>query len=510
MLVKILIIVLVAVVAAFLLYFLYIRKCISAKVCAVISVCCLLVLVVGSMLLLKPGAEESSGNKNNVYANADPTDRDEESRIMDMIMWYDIDTGPTTNGRPQRGWWPLNPQHPDKVSVSGNYRTTNPLLGLYDQRDPKTARQHLYWIAALGCNGMAVDWTNYTSHRLALQNSGEGWYKYCSGVYKNTEVLLNASKSEMEFEAPKIYITVRLSGNDYDSLSEVLTDVYTLYEKYPEAWYFLDDGTSQSDKPFIVIFIDSTIREQLIKGDFTFKDDRFNIRYSNGYLSSSTKSEKDGTKSISGDVPLWFFVEAEEDPSAGEGMYRIFHKDSADGSVEQMIAWASVHKGGENWDELNHVLSGMTTFERTLRGVAELSPKALLVNRFNYALAWKEEPQEGLSLYASTHIEPNEDFGFLIFDNVKENLYDLNKWNHYAPAAPKIVSTSENTVYLNLDEYPTEYRIYLDGEQGEWTYYNVNDGIEIPEEWQGQTYYIQTRNTFGESEVSEYTADMLP
>lgn len=501
MLVKILLLVFLAVIAALLLFVLYAKKRLSAKGCALTAVVCAAVLcAVGIYFYVGRGAAEPKPVEKPQTLSA----REEGRRTMDMIMWYDIDTGPTTNGRPQRGWWPLNPQHPDTVQVSGNYRTTTPLMGLYDQRDPETARQHLYWMSALGCNSVAVDWTNYTSYRL--ETPGQDWYKYTYGVYANTEVLLKEASASLGFESPKIYITVRLSGENYDALNEVLTDVYTLYEQYPDAWYRLQDGTDRASKPFLIIFIDSELQKKVAEGTEIFDDERFNIRFSNGYLSPYTEEQKDGSKSISGDVPLWFFVESEEDPDAGEGMYRIFHKDAADGSVEQMIAWASLHKGGENWDELNHIVNGQTTFERTLRGVAELSPKALLINRFNYAMAWKEQPQEGVSLYGSTHIEPNVDFGFLVFDNVKTNLYKLNYWKQEAPPAPEVLSSDDDALFLSLDGYPTEYRISFDAEtQGEWVYYNINDGVELPEERDGNVCYIQTRNTFGESTVTEYT-----
>ena len=506
MLIKILILILLALVAALGIYFLYSRKVVSARISGICAVCCALALAVGGVVMLWPSIDNKPVTPPNPTEEPGPANRSEGGRIMDLIMWYDIDSSPSTNGRPQKGWWPLNPNHPNAVTTDGNYRTTTPLMGLYDQRDPETARQHLYWMAALGCNGVAIDWTNYTSYRFAMETSGSGWFKYTLGVYNNTKVFMNIAAVENSFEAPKAYCVVRLHGTDEAGLKNTLDDVYTLYQKYPEAYYKFNDGTDRADKPFVVIFIDGSLREKLVKGEWSLDDERFNIRFSNGYLTSSTTLEEDGTRSIPGNVPLWLFVENEEDIDAGIGQYRVYHKDSPDGTVEQMIAWASVHKGGFNWDTLNNIIDGQTTFERTLRGVKELSPKAVLINRFNYAMAWKAEPQEGVSLYGSTHIEPNEDFGFLVFDNVKDNLYELNYWNKLSPAAPSVVSTDDNTLYIGLDEFPTEYRVSLtQDDMGEWTYYNINNGIEIPAEWAGKTCYIQTRNTFGESTVTEYT-----
>ena len=82
-------------------------------------------------------------------------------------------------------------------------------------------------MSALGCNGVAVDWTNYTSYRL--ETPGQDWYKYTYGVYANTEVLLKEASSSLGFESPKIYITVRLSGENYDALMAKGTPVGSKY-----------------------------------------------------------------------------------------------------------------------------------------------------------------------------------------------------------------------------------------------------------------------------------------
>ncbi len=424
------------------------------------------------------------------------TERGENSRKMDMIMWYDIDNGPTTNGRPERGWWFLNPQHPDTVKESGHYRTTTPLMGLYDQRKSTTARQHLYWISALGCNGVAVDLTNYTSYRKATGD----WLKYTRGVIKNTENLLETATCTNDFDVPKTYITVRLFQQDYDALRDVLDDIYVLYEKYKSVWYMLDDGTENSDKPFVVIFADGDVLKKFAEEGISFTDQRFNIRWSNGYLDRIAKDDASGNRTVPEN--FWLFVESEPYESKGEGYYRYFCSLGRDGSVEQMIGWASVHRGGMKWDALNNIVAGKTTFERTIWNVGKMNPKALLVNRFNYAVAWKEEPQEGVSLYESTHIEPNEDFGFLVFDNVRKNLYALNSWETKAPPLPEVLQTDDNVIHISLKGYPTEYRISdnEDMQGAEWVYLNINDWIEV-HEGMGENIYLQVRNGFGESGI---------
>ncbi len=412
----------------------------------------------------------------------------------DIIMWYDIDHSPQVNDRPQKGWFFLNPQHPNTVTENGNFRTTTPLLGLYNQRLPETARQHLYWMRALGCDVVTVDLTNYVSYSRA-DNS---FYKYATGVYKNCEVFLQEALTATDFDAPSVYFTVRLQGTDHEGLRAVLNDVYALYESYGEAFYRLQDGTAKASKPLVVIFADHAVLGEIHAGKMIFEDERFNIRWSNGYLNTMSQQEADGLYALSEDTPFWFFAENSRDESLGEGDYNVFYKKGASGRVEQMIAWASVHLGGLSWDPMNRVVNGKTTFERTLRMVDELRPQTLLINRFNYAMAWLEQPQEGLSLYESTHIEPNKDFGFLIFDNVKENLYRLNDLPMTAPGKPTVVSRDGDTITIDLADFPTEYRVSAteDLSEAEWVYLNINDGIEAP-----IGSFIQTRNTFGESEI---------
>ncbi len=434
---------------------------------------------------------------------AEPVRRSEDTRLMDMIIWYDDDIGPSTNDRPEKGWYHLNPDHPATISKSGMYRATTPLLGLYDQRKETTAKQHLYWISALGCNAVCVDWTNYTSYRTA---DSAGWKKYTAGTYLNGQNLLKTAASAEGFDVPKIYFAARLSGENYDGLRDVLDDLYALYEKYPEAWYRFNDGTENAGKPFIEIFIDWSLQAKLRQDGTLVNDPRWNIRYTNGYMSQSTELDAKGYKAVPADVPVWLFVENEEDNAAGEGMYRTFYSAGKDGKVEQMVAWASVHKGGFNWDKLNNVIGGRTTFERQLRNVKELSPQALIVARWNYPLEWFEQPQEGISLYESTHIEPNVDFGFAVFDNVQQNLYALNNWIGEKPPLPVITEETDVAMMLSLDGFPAEYRLGSEPGAGEWVYYNVNEGVPKKELTAGSTYYLQTRNSFGESDILEFTA----
>jgi hypothetical protein len=477
------------------------RKILTAVTAAAIAALTLMQLTA----CVKDPAAGPDGPESSATAEkpAEPVRRSEDTRLMDMIIWYDDDIGPSTNDRPEKGWYHLNPDHPATISKSGMYRATTPLLGLYDQRKETTAKQHLYWISALGCNAICVDWTNYTSYRTA---DSAGWKKYTAGTYLNGQNLLKTAASAEGFDVPKIYFAARLSGENYDGLRDVLDDLYALYEKYPDAWYRFDDGTENAGKPFIEIFIDWSLQAKLRQDGALVNDPRWNIRYTNGYMSQSTETDAKGYRAVPADVPVWLFVENEEDNAAGEGMYRTFYSAGKGGKVEQMVAWASVHKGGFNWDALNNVIGGRTTFERQLRNVKELSPQALIVARWNYPLEWFEQPQEGISVYESTHIEPNVDFGFAVFDNVQQNLYALNNWLGEKPPLPAVTEETDRAMMLSLDGFPAEYRLGSAPGEGEWVYYNVNEGVPKKELKAGSTYYLQTRNSFGESDVLSFTA----
>ena len=438
----------------------------------------------------------------------------EENRKMDMIMWYDVD-----------GWvssMELNPNHPDKPDTA--CRVADTYMGGYSRITEEIALQHAYWIAASGCNVICCDWTNYTSYR---QKGND--FSYNKRIHSNTDTMLNILDQTTSFEAPSLYVAIRLSEYKYENLQMVLDDVYTLYEKHQDHWYRFDDGTENAEKPFIVIFTDvfyngeewyDRAQNKWLQNLEFYEDDRFNIRWSNGYLEVVTEQDENGWFQIPADRPYWTFVEPYLDEDAGEGCYEVMYSMGTDGKVEQMSCWASMFAENQYWDPLNHEINGKTTFERTLRGVAELSPKALLVNRFNYPLAWPEQPQEGLSLYESTHIEPNRDLGFSVFDNVKKNLYLLNCWRQDAPPAPECVLTGgdssegiltalksgSETVRISLTGYPQEYRVSSDPDMKDaaYQYYNLTDGIVLPEPLKASEgpIYLQTRNAFGESPVT--------
>ena len=194
-----------------------------------------------------------------------------------------------------------------------------------------------------------------------------------------------------------------------------------------------------------------------------------------------------------------------------QGFYRSFYTIGADGKPEMMTGWVSLYGGwssdGSQWDYLTQTYEGMTCFERTTVDVETVMPSALLICRFNYALCWKEQIQEGLGLYHSGHFEPCEELGFTIFDNVTKRLYDLNNWIGKVPAAPTVVGVKNNHLFLDTATYPLEYMLSATDSftDGEWTYININDGIDYSAYAASGEVWIKTRNTFGESEAVKLT-----
>ena len=427
---------------------------------------------------------------------------------MDIIMWYDIDHGSRINARPDNGWWYLNPEYPDDPVQSGQWRTTTSLLGTYESQDSCVIRQHAYWIKSLGCNVFSSDLTNVESPRKSGVEAHMLYYY--KGVIKAFELQLKELKSIRAFEAPSTYPVIRLFGSNDENLSLLLDDMYALYQQHPDQWYTLDDGTAEKDKPFLVIFVDwGLLRNWASSGiPAEVQDTRFKIRWSNGYLLGQGITEKDDNNidRIPADLPYWLFVENQQ--AVQNGQYTPVYKEAENGAgVEQMITWASVWLQGAEWDGLRDTLNGKLPIERYTEPVKDLMPNTLLINRFNYPLAWPDEPQEGLSRNKSTHIEPNVDWGFLEFNDVASVLYDVKGSDKIAPPVPRLnaYDVITNKMQIHLDNYPLEFRISNEADlsNAPWHFLNVGDGgIELRNLVdRRETIYIQTRNSFGESQA---------
>lgn len=72
------------------------------------------------------------------------------------------------------------------------------------------------------------------------------------------------------------------------------------------------------------------------------------------------------------------------------------------------------------------------------------------------------------------------------------------------PPAPKF-TVEGKTLKLDLAGYPTQYRVSneKDFAGSEWQFVNVNDGAMQLQIDTGKPFYVQTKNSFGESQVAE-------
>ena len=425
-------------------------------------------------------------------------ERSEESRRMDMIVWYDIDNGQSTNSRPDNGWYYLYDETPGIITQNGHFRSANPLLGTYDQADPETARQHLYWLRAAGINAILCDLTNYDT--LDAHEEGSDIHRYHSGLLRNTRVLLEtakAMKAEGVSEVPKIFVSVRMFGDNRVNLGKVLDEIYVLYSEFPDEIYHLNG----SDKPFIDVFIDHVVMNDIVEKNTYPEDERYDMRFTNGNFGPGFATDNTGTTAgIPYDKQTFLFWDPVQLPNK-QGFYRSFYTIGADRKPEMMTGWVSLYGGwssdGSQWDYLTQTYEGMTCFERTTVDVETVMPSALLICRFNYALCWKEQIQEGLGLYHSGHFEPCEELGFTIFDNVTKRLYDLNNWIGKVPAAPTVVGVKNNHLFLDTATYPLEYMLS--------TTDSFTDGVDYSAYAASGEVWIKTRNTFGESEAVKLT-----
>ena len=156
-------------------------------------------------------------------------------------------------------------------------------------------------------------------------------------------------------------------------------------------------------------------------------------------------------------------------------------------------------------------MGGKYLIERYTEPLQSKSPRVALINRWNYPKGWYDEPQEGLSLSDATMIEPCVDLGFDIYDRSAEQVFQLRGLVEKSPAAPVIESVVEGRyVGYSSGNFPTQYKV-SDDEQGvgeSWLCIDVNNPvIELPVALQGKSFYLRTKNPFGESAATKYAAE---
>lgn len=427
----------------------------------------------------------------------------------DVIAWYDVDNGSSGNTRPDHGWYFPYAETPGVATAGGIFRSATPLLGTYDQIEMSVARQHLYWLAQAGFTALAVDVTNVRS----IHDPNPDMQFYYKGVYDHTEVLLAAAKSlcdEGMTNVPRIYVSVRLFGEDYDGLAAVLSEYRALYEKYPaQVWH-----RRGSDKPFVGIFVDHAVYNTWGRQPKTdVVDDFFDFRWTNGYIAGYGKSDGQGGTAISSDRLLWLFVENEKGKE--DGSYKAIYTQTSDGRPECMVASVALHGGwnedGSTWDAMNHLIDGKTPLDRTLGPIYAYRPEVVIIDRFNYPLVWLEQAQEGVGLYHSGHFEPCRELGFGMLYAVTRHAYALRSLTGEAPDAVMKGTCRDGKLFPDVSILPPEYRMGLteDLSGTVWQMLSLENGMDYSAFTGVDTLYVQTRNAFGESAVTAVSVEKL-
>lgn len=455
-----------------------------------------------------PDKETADETTTGGFAETSTEETTEESKLWnpDVIAYYDIDNGSSCNTRPDNGWFLLYTESPNIATKDGHFRSATPLLGTYDQADPAVARQHLYWLRAAGFTAIAVDLTNIIPLERCESNDMR---KYCRGCMNNFEVLLREAKKMCDegiSDVPKIYANLRLSGENTEDFLMLLGEYRAIYEKYPGQTYHLRG----SDKPFLGVFIDWELMNR--GAEVTSAIDLgtyFEWRFTNGFLLNYAKDDKKGGYAIDADRKMWIFAENERGKE--EGSYLPIYTAYKGGKAEMMAAAVAVWRGwetdGSPWDAMNHRIGGKTPLERTLAGVYQYQPDYVVINRFNYPVVWMSESQEGMGLWHSTHYEPSVELGFTMFNAVAKEVRQMRNLSGKAPETVRVLHDQDAVLSIDLSSDPLEYRISknTDLSGAEWTMLHITSGISYESLLGNKTLYIQTRNLFGESPITEIT-----
>jgi len=428
-----------------------------------------------------------------------------QDRVLNVLAWYDIERSPNL-GRPNpedNGWLEEYPGIPGTMSPSalnGPYRSDTPLLGLYASNDPEVLRQHAYWLSSAGVNAIVVDWTNCPSNSTlpAAPNTLE---HFCDEIRSATATLLQVWGAIDEFSPPRVTVASRIVGTDYADATLIANDIMAVYSTNPSMWFTFDDGTANGSKPFAIYFSNFTAPWL---GGPQWTDNRLNIRYTNGYLESVNLIEADGPDAvkIKDNLPYWFFVE--HHPSQFiPGYYRVARSRMAatPSIVEQSIAWTSLFLSFNptTWDAQNNYINGMSPIQRTAVRQFEQPARNLVLGRFNYPTAWRDEPQEGISTWESSYFEPSQYSGFSVYYDVTRIMWPLTGHRPRKPGQPRITYLDRNGYFsFQSANSPIEYCIAPPGADNCTNWHPIQ--VTTPNHrYSGGTSgsQIYTRNAFG-------------
>lgn len=443
------------------------------------------------------------------------------ARSVDVMLFYETNGGNLGTyvygsnglGTVDHGWWSLNPNYPNIVPNDGRiYRTATPLLGLYDSQDPNTLIQQAYWLHSMGVNVILLDWTNIP------------WQ-----LAEPTRIQLETYQGISGFIPPRITVAMRMlasgASSDYTSTQQIADVAYDVYQRCPSMWYKISDGTADADKPVLVAFTDFNDAAWTTTGP-TWRDSRFNMRYTNGYLMArpgmTTNVDADWNRVVN-DLPYWNFVENAGISVGGvpTGYYgnmyrRLPGTEIAEQAATQMAIYTA-NPNAYSWDGQLDTVGGKYVIERfskpmSVAGTTTKYPRVVWLNRWSYAAGWYDQPQEGLSLNYSMMIEPSVDLGFDNYDRAANMVYNLRGLVKQIPGKPIVCSvTSGTSVAFTSSGFPTQYRVGANSDcsDGTWQYIDINKtAITLPTALQNKPFYVQTKNSFGQSEIAHYGYNM--
>jgi hypothetical protein len=109
-------------------------------------------------------------------------------------------------------------------------------------------------------------------------------------------------------------------------------------------------------------------------------------------------------------------------------------------------------------------------------------------------------------------IEPSVDLGFDNYDRAANMVYNLRGLVKQAPDKPVIRSVTNGAlVIFTSSGFPTQYRVGANSDcsDGTWQYIDITKtAITLPTALQNKQFYLQTKNSFGQSEIAHYGYDM--
>ena len=169
----------------------------------------------------------------------------------------------------------------------------------------------------------------------------------------------------------------------------------------------------------------------------------------------------------------------------------------------------------KEWDGQTDVVDDKIPVERLAEPLYANPPRNVTIGRFNYPIAWLDQPMEGISTKKSSYYEPSYFSGWEIYDKVSSVAYELKKQRKGAPGRPVVTYRDDATSKLVFQSanYPTQYCTSATPTcpKNNWLIVDVRTTCPIlaartqqsdePGSLVTGNFYLSTRNPFGDSEA---------